>query len=702
LVRPAKLRALDRSQAVVEFAMDGRVRSANDAFLALLGCSLAELRGRPHGLLDPAEAGSPGEAALWAALRAGEPRAADLRLRARDGREVWMRASYVPIRGVSGRPRRVICFAMDVTAARQVAADHAAQIAALGRSQAVIQFLPDGTILDANAAFLDAVGYRLEEVRGQHHRIFVPPEERDGAEYRDFWHALGRGEYRAGEFRRIARDGREIWLQASYNPILDASGRPAKVVKFAAEVTQQKLRSADHAGQVAAIRRSQAVIEFALDGTILDANDNFLACLGYRLEEVRGKHHRIFVDPAERDSPAYREFWAALARGEYRTAEFRRLGKNGQPVWIQASYNPILDMAGRPFKIVKYATDITAEVRRREQFALLSLVADETDNSVIITGADRRIQYVNPGFTRLTGYSAAEAIGRTPGSLLQGSHTDAATVARIRQHLSEGRPFYEEILNYAKSGEPYWISLAINPVRGADGRIERFISIQANVTATKQRALGFDSRLSAIGMTNAIAEWAPDGAMTHANPRVEALGRTPLGSLLAPHEQELLRAGGTLRREVCWPRSGAWLDASFSVLRGLEGGVECIMMCGADVSTRRRAVGESVATMERVVGGAREVARIVGEIDGIARQTSLLALNATIESARAGEAGKGFAVVAAEVRSLAERAAVAARRIGAHVGESTTQIEALSGSLAHLNGGAEPPRPAEAQAVAAE
>jgi methyl-accepting chemotaxis protein len=240
--------------------------------------------------------------------------------------------------------------------------DYSAQVAAIGRSQAVIEFNLDGTIVTANDNFLNALGYSLPEIQGKHHSMFVPPEERDSAAYREFWAKLNRGEYQAAEYKRIGKGGKEVWIQASYNPVIDQSGKPFKVVKFATDVTAQKLRNADLAGQIAAISKSQAVIEFELDGTVINANDNFLQALGYTLSEIKGRHHSMFVDPAERDSTAYRNFWAALNRGEYQAAEYKRIGKGGREVWIQASYNPILDLNGKPFKVVKYATDVTRQV----------------------------------------------------------------------------------------------------------------------------------------------------------------------------------------------------------------------------------------------------------------------------------------------------------------------------------------------------
>ncbi len=231
---------------------------------------------------------------------------------------------------------------------------------AIRKTFAVIEFDPTGIILDANSLFLDAVGYGLEDIKGQHHSIFVEPEERNSAAYRTFWQQLGSGMARQDQILRLARGGRRIWLQAAYTPIADASGKIVRVIKFATDITAQKNLSADREGQIAAINKSQAVIEFDLTGVIQHANANFLAATGYALEEIVGRHHRMFVDEETRNSAAYADFWIKLGRGEYDEGQYKRFGKGGRVIWIQASYNPILDALGKPWKIVKYATDITA------------------------------------------------------------------------------------------------------------------------------------------------------------------------------------------------------------------------------------------------------------------------------------------------------------------------------------------------------
>lgn len=358
----AVLHAVGCAQGMVELTPAGTVSGANSRYLNLLGYTLDELRGRSlEAVLDPHEARSGDQQKLWAAVVQGEARTSCSRHLTKHGSEVWLQVSYCPVLDRAGRATKIIQLSLDVTAQQQRSADLAAVLQAISCSRASIEFALDGTILTANANFLNTVGYSLGEVQGRHHSLFVDPAECGSQSYRDFWAALARGEFQRAEYKRFGKGGREIWLQAIYNPICDIQGKPYKVVKFATDVTQDRLRRADVAGQIAAINRSQGVIHFDMDGTILDANENFLGVVGYRLDEVCGQHHRTFVEPSHAQSAEYLQLWEALRRGEYRAGVFKRLGKGGRAVWIQASYNPIFDVEGQPFKVVKYATDITAK-----------------------------------------------------------------------------------------------------------------------------------------------------------------------------------------------------------------------------------------------------------------------------------------------------------------------------------------------------
>ncbi len=373
-------------------------------------------------------------------------------------------------------------------------ADLYGQISAIHRAQAVIEFDLEGHVLMANQNFLDTMGYSLDEVLGQHHRMFIDPDERESAEYLAFWQKLGQGAYDAGRYRRVCRDGRDVWLQASYNPIFDKRGRPVKVVKYATDITDQQQRQADTEGQLAAISKVQAIIEFELDGTIIRANDLFLNAVGYHASEVEGRHHSMFVRPEEARTAAYQEFWRKLRSGQHDTGQYLRIGKGGRQVWIEASYNPIFDAEGRPFKVVKYATDITKR------------------------------------------FTAAQTLR---------------------------------------------------------------VAVQG-LTENAERA----------GQANALA-----------------------------------------------------LDASKVAEQG------------------GKTVKGVVQTMGAITESSRRISEIIGVMDGIAFQTNILALNAAVEAARAGTHGKGFAVVAAEVRSLAQNSAAAAKEIKGLITTSVEQIESGAGQV---------------------
>ena len=362
----AKATAFNKSQALVEFNLDGTVVAANENYLAIMGYSLADIQGKHHSMfVVPEMRDSAAYHDFWSVLNRGVHQSGEFKRLGNNGREVWIQGSYTPVLDDAGKPVRIVECCSDITAQKMRGLENSGKVAAIERSQAMIEFGLDGTILSANQIFLDAMGYAMDEIRGKHHSIFVLPADRDSAAYRALWAALNRGESQAAEYKRIGKSGAEVWILTTYNPILDESGKPIKVIKFATDVTEQKLRAANFSGQIEAIGKSQAVIEFNLDGIVLNANENFLSVLGYALSEIQGKHHSMFVPVEERGGAAYRGFWESLRRGDYQSAEYQRIGKNSRQVWIQASYNPIMDLNGQPYKVVKYASDVTAQVIAR-------------------------------------------------------------------------------------------------------------------------------------------------------------------------------------------------------------------------------------------------------------------------------------------------------------------------------------------------
>lgn len=399
--------ALDRSQAIVEFDLDGRVVDANENFLQLFGYPRERVIGQHHRLFcDPATVAHPDYAAFWDRLRKGAYVSDEFTRRAADGRALTIQGSYNPVLGSDGHPIRVIKFATDVTAAKRRTLELEGCMTAIQRSQAVIEFDLQGRVLDANDNFLALMGYQREDILGRHHRLFMPREEATTGAYATFWERLGRGEFDRGEYKRIGADGREIWLQATYNPIFGPDGQPVKVVKFAIDVTAQKLRDLEREAKVAAIDRAQAVIEFDLDGHVTHANRNFLAAMGYTLHEILGQHHSLFCTTAFIHSETYRDFWLRLQEGAFISGRFERVGKFQRRVWIQATYNPIVDLNGRVTKVVKYAHDVTREVELEQQVAAKSAEMARSVHSLV--GSITTIA-ANSGVAAETAEAAAQA-----------------------------------------------------------------------------------------------------------------------------------------------------------------------------------------------------------------------------------------------------------------------------------------------------
>lgn len=560
---------------------------------------------------------------------------------------------------------------------------------------AVVSINEKNNITFYNEAAEKLWGYHPEEVLGQNIRKLVPEEHKlNHDNYVDGHRATGKdkivGSSREVELQR--KDGARLWVQLSLSQVM-VDGKK-HYTAFVRDVTSER----------EARETVEQILQQALDAVVsIDENNNITfyngaaeKLWGYRYDEVIGKNVKMLVPQmlqAEHDNlvNANRRTGQDKIVGTSREVKIER--KDGASIWGRLSLSKV-KLQDRTI-YTAFIRDVTLEVEQREMQRMLSLVANETDNAVIISDAKGLIQYVNSGFERLTGYSLEEVKGRKPGSFLQGPETDPDSIAKIRHHLHERTPFYDEILNYRKDGSLYWTSLSINPVI-KEGVLLNYIAVQADITTVKQMALDFTNRLNAIGEALCMMELEPNGTVIEVNDllrnilkptyTVESFSQEVFKHLSSVEKDKLASNGFVAKLiEIGHGDQLKAFDARLCVLRSFSGDISRYVFFATDVSERKKAVNQTQSSMNGLVNTSQTISQIVATINGISEQTNLLALNAAIEAARAGDVGRGFAVVADEVRTLAGNSKDSSNEINTLVKETVSQIEALADMIKRID-----------------
>ena len=578
-----KAQAIDKALATIEFSLDGTVITANANFLKALGYTLDEIKGQHHRMFcESTYVSSPEYTAFWAKLNRGESEAGVFKRLGKGNTEVWIQASYVPMVGAGDKPVKVMAFATDVTARQRELEDLRdelkVRIDIMNTTSIVSEADLKGDIVTVNDKFLQVSKYPKNELVGHGHNTTRHPDMPKEV-FKQMWATIGRGQIFRGVVKNRAKDGTPYYVDAVIAPFVDKkTGKPRKYLGVRYDITEQEIQRQNMKGITDAIDKSYACIEFNLDGTISTANENFLKTLGYGLDEIKGQHHRMFCDAAYSSSVEYQAFWQKLNRGEPDAGQYRRLGKGGKEVWIQASYNPIKDEMGRPFKVVKFATDITTQKKAQQQ--LEACMAEAQKSLGALAEGD------------LT--SAME--GAYQGELETVKTSINGALANLSQTIAAVREAVEAVNNGAEEITKGNEDLSQRTSEQAAALEETSASMEEMTSTVKQNA---DNAKQANQLAIAARETADKG----------------------------------------------W------------------------AVTKR-----AVEAMGEINKSSKKIADIITVIDEIAFQTNLLALNAAVEAARAGEHGRGFAVVAAEVRNLAQRSATAAKEIKGLINESIQRV----------------------------
>ena len=519
-----------------------------------------------------------------------------------------------------------------------------------------------GDIISLNEKFVAVSKYSRDELMGAPHSTTRHPDMPKET-FRQMWATIGRGDMFRGVIKNRAKDGTPYYVDAVVAPILGANGKPEKYLGVRYDITEMEVERQNNKGLLTAINASFAFVEFDLSGNVMDANANFLRIFGYSLEQVKGKNHHMFVEASQADTAAYQQFWTDLLAGKAQVAVFRRVNKTGHVVHLQAAYTPVTDETGRVVRIVKIATDVTAEV---EANALLRSVVEQTQGVIAAAkegDLSKRISLDGKSGPMVSLCEGVNGLLETTGVII-------SDVSRVLAALAEGD--LTQRITHDYSG-------AFAQLKSdANASTERLVEVVADVGRVFAGLAHGDltQRISrtTYGVFDQVKQDANASAIklaeTISEVRNSAEALTGASSQVSATAQSLSQAASEQAASV--EQTTASIEAMSQSISQTSDNAR--VTDGMAAKTNKEAAEGGAAVSETVLA-MKQIAAKIGIVDDIAYQTNLLALNAAIEAARAGEHGKGFAVVAAEVRKLAERSQEAAKEISELAGRSVSTAE---------------------------
>ncbi|PJE25906.1 methyl-accepting chemotaxis sensory transducer with Pas/Pac sensor [Pseudooceanicola antarcticus] len=631
----AEIDAICRSHLMVWYDMEGTILDANDKFCEETGYSHGEVVGKSYKVfVREKDHDLPELRTLWRDMGEGKSVNRIVPRLNRAGEEIWFDVTYTPVKGPEGGYTHVLSVAREISRNHFRRRDNRSQVDAVKRSMAVAEYELDGRLIDANELFLKPMGYKLEDVKGKHHRTFMDPEEAAAPAYADFWSRLRQGSSESGQVRRRDRNGAYRWLEATYETLIDPEGRPFKVVCYAFDTTDAKNLAADAASQIAAINRVQAVIEFDTRGKVTAVNDTFCAAMGYERDEIVGKHHSMFVDRAYAKSPEYETFWADLRAGRDVSGNFQRLGKGGRVVHIRASYNPIYNASGEVVKVVKYAIDTTALQQTVDTMqAGLDRLADG-DLTVRLEQNLGQLDTVRQRFN-----SAVSKIEEVIGQVLVRSndvHSETGAITGATTELSRRTEQQAATLQETAAA---LTELSVSVQHAAEAANEAKTKADLAKKSTEESGRVVDNAVGAMteiqessnkitSITNVIDDIAFQTNLLALNAGVEAARAGDAGrgfAVVAQEVRALAQRSSEAAREIA-----ELISAS---TRQVGRGVDLVGQAGTSIRTIDSMFGEINDIVAQIAGSASEQARGISEMNTAVNQLD----HATQENAAMAE-----------------------------------------------------------------